>query len=1323
MAPLRARLGLIVLALAVAAPAAAAPKRPWDEPFGDPAAILEAADALPPRPGEDIEVLLEEAIFEVDAERRVHSRLRLLYRVVTADAVGAGGSVRVAWHPRTQDRAEVEARVLLPGGEVLSLDPSTLVEVRPGSEGDGIYRDLRQLEGPLPRLEPGAIVERVIHQRAHAPFFEAGEVVSYDLNWASTPRRRVVEVRAARGVPVTTAEYGLPHARPRKVAGGTQLWRWELGEAEDPEAVAWLPRDRQPARVVRFTTGRSWAEVAQSYAALVEGRLAGEDLAEEAAAAAAGASDPATIVRNVYDHVRRRVRYTGLEFGEAALVPAAPSDTLERGFGDCKDQSTLIVGLLRSLGIDASVALLDSTGWFDVDPALPGLAVFDHAIVRVPSLDLWLDPTDPGAAAGELRTGTEGRRALVARADTTGLVLTRRRTSADNLLRVQREAFLDDERRGRVAVRVLPRGGIAQEHRDGWIGATAEEIRGYLEDTAEETLGAQTLGAFEVRGADQPNVPFELWYEALETERAQVVGDEAAVALDPTEALAELASNLRRAGEDEAPRTEDVASLWPHRVEVETRVHAPAGFVLTSFPPDRIERAGPASFGFSTAETDDGAITTFWFELASGPSLRPDELGAVRDLAGRIDAMDLELLLFQHRSLLLAAEGRIEEALALVREDAAARPDALLPGLREAELLLAAGLPQAARAPLRALTTSPQFGVRAWRGLADACREGVLGEVHAEGWDRDCTLEALRALTEQEPDEPDLWTLLADTLEHDARGILRAPGADLAAAAAAIERAIEVGGGERLLPFLATDLGRAGDLEGLARLERRWGESLQPSSQVALRTILGGTEEGLRAARSLGRTAQGGLQLLADAYVQLLAMGHPTPALELLSTQLGPGSAAEAVAMVDILRDAVALPPDDEANPTPTQLYRRLFRLSLFEAEPQASDPAFGPSFRRAAAAGGTIAALGTEDRDSRSESLARMPAELLVAMTAASWVLEEERLAEDLVVVHHRGWKTDHAELLPSIVVAREPAGWRIVGPPGSPAIAYEVLRQLARGKVPAARRLLDLGLPLEGGVLAEPRPEETAQTIEGMALLAACPPEPADCVAAVRRVRQQVRGELEVALQRREARLLSRSGDLEGALGVTAEPPWGLEDGAESVRFSLLLRTDRAAEALASVEAVEERGGKEAPVLRIHWAARFGHLHDLVALEDDVGDGPALNELAWGLLFAGDPERAVAVAERGVGAGKPESTLLHTLAAAYAEADRPEDARRALRRRLALGGGITSDDWYVIGRVAEGYGAVEAARAAYARVDRPGPEALLPAWELAQRRLRGLP
>jgi hypothetical protein len=144
---------------------------------------------------------------------------------------------------------------------------------------------------------------------------------------------------------------------------------------------------------------------------------------------------------------------------------------------------------------------------------------------------------------------------------------------------------------------------------------------------------------------------------------------------------------------------------------------------------------------------------------------------------------------------------------------------------------------------------------------------------------------------------------------------------------------------------------------------------------------------------------------------------------------------------------------------------------------------------------------------------------------------------------------------------------------------------------------------------------------------------------------------------------------------------------------------------------------------------ATRFGTGEDLMGLlvaasELDIRLG-ALNNIAWGLLFVGDPANAVRLAEEAVSSKKQhEYASLHTLATAYAETGRPQEARRALAElsRLQGGAGPGSSDHYILGRIAEHYGALDAARSAYERVDKPSFSLGESTWELARRRLEAL-
>src|SRR5205823_12138899 len=142
-------------------------------------------------------------------------------------------------------------------------------------------------------------------------------------------------------------------------------------------------------------------------------------------------------VRRIVSLLHKNVRYTGVEFAESSLVPQFPSETLNRKYGDCKGKATLLVAMLRSAGIPAHLVLLDSGPGRDLNPDLPGMGMFDHAIVYVPASspepEIWIDATAEYSQVGTLPWIDYGRWALIVDGKTDNLTKTPEITPAQNV--------------------------------------------------------------------------------------------------------------------------------------------------------------------------------------------------------------------------------------------------------------------------------------------------------------------------------------------------------------------------------------------------------------------------------------------------------------------------------------------------------------------------------------------------------------------------------------------------------------------------------------------------------------------------------------------------------------------------------------------------------------------------------------------------------------------------------------------------------------------------------------------------------------------------
>jgi cellulose synthase operon protein C len=164
---------------------------------------------------------------------------------------------------------------------------------------------------------------------------------------------------------------------------------------------------------VHVSTYKSWDEMAAWYWGLVKDQFVADDeVRQRAAEATHGLTDTRAKVRAVYDYVVEKTRYVALEFGIHGFKPYSCSQIFARGFGDCKDKATLIVTMLKELGIPATIVIVRTglKGDFEQYPA--SLAPFDHAIAYVPSLDLYLDGTAEYSGSTELPAMDRGSLAL-----------------------------------------------------------------------------------------------------------------------------------------------------------------------------------------------------------------------------------------------------------------------------------------------------------------------------------------------------------------------------------------------------------------------------------------------------------------------------------------------------------------------------------------------------------------------------------------------------------------------------------------------------------------------------------------------------------------------------------------------------------------------------------------------------------------------------------------------------------------------------------------------------------------------------------------------
>jgi tetratricopeptide (TPR) repeat protein/transglutaminase-like putative cysteine protease len=1332
--------------LALSAPPQGGGAEPWgDSPLsGDPKAILAAARALTPPKGVPVDVLLEEGDFVFDERGAATFTYRLVYRPLSRDAARSWARIERNWAPWHQSRPEIRARVITPSGGVHLLDPRTLVESGVGESGDELYSDRRVLQGPLPAVVADAIVEEVSVVRDEAPFFDAGSLSRFWFAQPNPVRRVRLRLDSPKSLPIRWAARGADLRPTETQRDGRRVLLFERRDsAARGEIEPFPPRDADLAPQVVFTTGRSWEEVARRYAEVLETRLRGSDLSATVKRVVPEGTSRPVAVRLLTTWLHQNVRYTGLEFGEAAIVPAPPDETLGRRYGDCKDLSLLLVGLLRAAGIEAHVALL-RTQWFEVSPDLPGLGEFDHAIVRVDGKEpIWIDPTDPYTAPGRLAPPDEGRLALVARAGTKALVATPTSRSVENHSRTVREVFLAELGRGRVVETRELSGALASGYRAARARATEEGQREALQRYATEVFKAERFVSGEVKGGDDVATPVDIRVEVDGSDVAQTDDDEAIFPVTPDPIFSNLPDFVRGEGGREgeaagdgkpAPRTRELQLAEPYAAEMIYRIRPPLGFRPRPVPRDASWSFGEARYEARYAVDGDGSITaTFRFDTGNR-RLSPKEAdGLVREVRAIIRDRS-PLVTFERLGAALLAQGRVAEALAEMERLAALHPKEATHRLHLAIADFQLGFPAEGLAEARRAIELEPERAWGWRVLGLGLQHDEVGRFRAPGFDRAGAIAAFRKARELDPRHAGGRAGLAGLLATSADGRAPPPAADVEQALAewrSVREELDDHHYDAEYARALIGAGRYADAAEVARsLEKGEGRD-------ALLVAAAAAAEGPSAAEAEARrlppdAARAALQRAAGQLVQVRRYAD-AGALASLAARGAP-NAAELQAQADLLSSARRWEELVAQGDEPTRLVRRLFAALVVERDPVAAVEKLMASRGRKRGDPASPSPVG-DLRSAIVRSAGRLGAPPAAVLDIALGRLEVIRDGEGPGLLRLRvrlpfapGGRGS------SIYLVKEKGGWKLLATDEAlPEVGVEALRLADAGELAGARKLLDWALSdLDGGTPGGPGPQDV---IAALWTRNGPPPAPAIRLAAAALAAWGERPEPGIPVLERA---LATPGDattrraVQWALTVAYRHTERFEDLARTAG-AILDSEPGSRPALTRKVMALERLGRRDEVERLVAGALDATPDDpyalsllastRLALGDLDGAGKAyrrlidggkatpgdFNNAAWLMLWT-EPvgDTAVDWARRAVeGTGRRQYASLNTLAAVLAAAGRPAEAREVFLQALDVKetNGLDGADWVVQGLIAEKYGLAQAARAAFSNV-KDGPD-----------------
>ncbi len=364
---------------------------------------VRAAGAGSIHEGQDVRIKRLHIDLVVNADGSYSQTMDLVEQLNSLRAVEQAGQIKLPYSASLDTLDILEANTLKADGRKLPV-ARTSIFTQDGlisAEGLTSFQDLKTTVAVFPTLEPGdsiGIRFRVTRRKPTLP-----GVFTYTHTFAGDIQNddAVITLVAPRNYPLSIENPGLK-VTMSEAPGGLRKWTWTYrnSRVEWPEDGSIDPITYRPRLLISSLA--SYQDLAVAANRQFAGKAAVTPAIRAAAAKiTAGTSDPLTQTKKIFDWVARNIRYFSITLDVGGYIPRSADEVLASRFGDCKDHTVIVAALLAAQGIPSMPALLTTESIYEL-PKVPVLAVFNHAIVFVPSLNVYLDTNTSSISYGAL---------------------------------------------------------------------------------------------------------------------------------------------------------------------------------------------------------------------------------------------------------------------------------------------------------------------------------------------------------------------------------------------------------------------------------------------------------------------------------------------------------------------------------------------------------------------------------------------------------------------------------------------------------------------------------------------------------------------------------------------------------------------------------------------------------------------------------------------------------------------------------------------------------------------------------------------------------
>ncbi len=196
---------------------------------------------------------------------------------------------------------------------------------------------------------------------------------------------------------------------------GREIYTWNFHKIPEIISESHMPPWSEIVANFAFSSFDSWQEIYEWWWGISKDKIDYNNaIKKKVEELTKGRKEEKEKAAAIYHFCASKIRYVGVEYGEAGFQPHAATEIFKNKYGDCKDQSMLLVSMLRLAGIKAYPVLIGTRGCWLLDEKFPTLT-FNHCIAaaKIKGELIFMDSTVETATFGDLPSSDQQRKVLI----------------------------------------------------------------------------------------------------------------------------------------------------------------------------------------------------------------------------------------------------------------------------------------------------------------------------------------------------------------------------------------------------------------------------------------------------------------------------------------------------------------------------------------------------------------------------------------------------------------------------------------------------------------------------------------------------------------------------------------------------------------------------------------------------------------------------------------------------------------------------------------------------------------------------------------------